>query len=120
MADDRHFMNKRHGAHIQHDEKKPEHRGGAGKSEHGGSSHRPHIHIHPHHDSAGNHTGTTVHIMHSDGQSEQHEHGPDDNEALKAHLDRHFAGEQGGEPEMSAEEFSGAPGGEPQPGGYGV
>lgn len=56
--------------------------------EHGGGNH-PQIHIHSHA------KGHTVHVMHSDGRHEKHEHESGDTEGIKSHIDTQLGGGMG-------------------------
>lgn len=90
----RFFMNKKVGEHMgaSHEEmhggeKAP---AAAAHSEHHeeGGNH-PQIHIHSHA------KGHTVHVMHSDGRHEKHDHESGDAEGLKSHIDEHIGGAMG-------------------------
>jgi hypothetical protein len=80
----RHFMNKQHEAHMQG---KSEDKDGASKES--GSNEAPSIHVHSHA------KGHTVHILHPDGQHEQHEHEPGDADGIAQHIHEHIGGEVG-------------------------
>jgi len=60
--------------------------------------HKPHIHIHPHHDEDGKHIGTSVHILHHDGTHEKHDHESHDHEGAMSHYHEHYGGGAGTEP----------------------
>jgi hypothetical protein len=55
-----HFMNAQRGRHM-----------GGGEQEHGGHGEKPSVFVHSHKN------GHTVHVFHSDGSHEEHEHGHD-------------------------------------------
>lgn len=82
-----HFMNPAHGKHMEGKKEAPIHEAPAHEEQHGGEA--PSIHIHSHS------KGTTVHIMHSDGRHEAHEHGKGDAEGIAAHIHTHIGGELG-------------------------
>ena len=87
----KHYMNPHHGRHMSgKEETPPEPKGGkkGGSQGHGG---KPHIHIHSH--SAGH----TVHVMHSDGRHESHEHPAGDTEGIASHIHENL-GAGGGQP----------------------
>jgi len=56
----------------------------------------PHIHFHPHHNAAGEHTHTTVHVMHHDGGHEKFTHHADDTEGAVQHVYDAFGQQAGG------------------------
>jgi hypothetical protein len=104
-----HFMNKQRGGHLAGKEgNKPTDTGGlpGGKRTAGepsddvdqstGQHEAPHIHIQPHHDAEGNHTKTTVHVMHSDGRHEPSDHEPGDG-GVEAKVGEHYSGAFGDE-----------------------
>ena len=117
------FMNPKYGELLGHGEGAREQDEGpeAKREEHKRAAHdtphKPHIHIHPHHDASGKHVGTAVHILHHDGTHAKHDHAPDDHEGVIGHYHDHYgegsghgsdAGEAGSEPE----EMGAAPGDE--------
>ena len=93
MAFDGYSMNKQHESHLNKGlGHKGKHGSGAGDVEEKSGQHRaPHIHIHSHS------KGHTVHVMHSDGGHDQHEHAPGDAEGIAEHIHNHI-GAAGGQP----------------------
>lgn len=90
-----HFMNRQRARHMGAEPQADGHgEHGGGQDQH--ATHVPHIHIHPEHDSEGNHVKTHVHVMHHDGQHEHSEHEASDTEGVKSVIDQHLApaGEQ--------------------------
>lgn len=101
-----HFMNKSHGMHMG---AKPEAQPADDMHQESGQHETPQIHIHSHDE------GHTVHIMHSNGQHEKHEHEHGDAEGIASHIHQHIGGKEGqdhggssGE-EMENEESYGGP-----------
>jgi hypothetical protein len=82
------------------------HMAGAEAGQHGDPSghsqaHPPSIHIHSHDN------GVTVHILHHDGQHEEHEHEKDDAEGIASHVHEHFGHGGGHEADEGNEGFPG-------------
>lgn len=73
------FMNKQRERHMS----------GGEEGKGGGGGAKPSIHIHSHS------KGHTVHIMHSNGMHEKHEHAHGDAEGIAQHVHTHL-GESGG------------------------
>lgn len=86
-----HYMNKAHGEHMTGKKEAPpaEHDAQNGPQDHGGGGESPDLFIKSHA------KGTTVHIMHSDGRHEAHEHGKGDAEGVASHIHEHIGGEPG-------------------------
>lgn len=80
----KHYMNKRHGEHMEGHEEAPEPKG---KEKGKGGKHHPSIHIHSH---SGGHT---VHVMHGDGRHEMHEHQSGDAEGVAQHVHDNLGGQ---------------------------
>lgn len=108
-ASDRHYMNPQHGAHfgagsIGHEGRDKQSAGDV--KDESGQHKAPSIHIHSHS------KGHTVHIMHHNGQHEQHEHSHGDAEGIAGHIHQHLGGQpanvasEGAAPPMEEEEFS--------------
>jgi hypothetical protein len=82
-------MNPQRGAHMQAGQESGD------VEQESGQHHAPHIHFHPHHDEQGNHTHTTVHVMHHDGTHTKHDHAAGDTEGMAAHIHKHMGGAEG-------------------------
>jgi hypothetical protein len=111
-------MNKAHGRHMGASAEeldanlhgKPPAEKHEGRSEHEHSEgEKPHIIVHSHA------KGHTVHVMHSDGTHEKHEHESGDTEGIKAHVDTALGGGEGQDHGFSGgeeeeDEFGAGPG----------